>query len=99
FERDGIVPDLLVLSKTLGAGLPLSAVMTSATISDACDARDFLFYTTHVNDPLPASVGLKVLEIVVREGLAARAAARGSRLKNGLLALQARYRWIGDVRG
>jgi len=99
FERDGIVPDLLVLSKTLGAGLPLSAVMTSATISDACDARDFLFYTTHVNDPLPASVGLKVLEIVVRDGLAARAAAMGSRLKNGLLALQARYRWIGDVRG
>ena len=29
-ERDGVVPDLLVLSKTLGAGLPLSAVMTSA---------------------------------------------------------------------
>jgi 2,2-dialkylglycine decarboxylase (pyruvate) len=99
FERDGIVPDLLVLSKTLGAGLPLSAVMTSEAISNACDARDFLFYTTHVNDPLPASVGLKVLEIVVRDRLAARAAAMGSRLKNGLLALQARYPWIGDVRG
>jgi len=99
FERDGIVPDLLVLSKTLGAGLPLSAVMTTAAISDACDAREFLFYTTHVNDPLPASVGLKVLEIVVRDGLAARAAALGSRLKNGLLALQTRHPWIGDVRG
>jgi len=99
FERDGIVPDLLVLSKTLGAGLPLSAVMTSEAISNACDARDFLFYTTHVNDPLPASVGLKVLEIVVRDRLAARAAAMGSRLKNGLLALQARYPWIGNVRG
>ena len=35
FERDGIVPDMLVLSKTLGAGLPLSAVMTSEAISDA----------------------------------------------------------------
>jgi len=99
FERDEIVPDLLVLSKTLGAGLPLSAVMTNEAISNACDARDFLFYTTHVNDPLPASVGLKVLEIVVRDRLAARATAMGSRLKNGLLALQARYPWIGDVRG
>ena len=28
FERDGVVPDILTLSKTLGAGLPLSAVLT-----------------------------------------------------------------------
>jgi 2,2-dialkylglycine decarboxylase (pyruvate) len=98
-ERDGVVPDLLVLSKTLGAGLPLSAVMTTEAISDACDERGFLFYTTHVNDPLPAAVGLKVLEIVQRDGLAARAATMGTRLKDGLKALQARYEWIGDVRG
>jgi 2,2-dialkylglycine decarboxylase (pyruvate) len=63
FERDNVVPDILTLSKTLGAGLPLSAVMTSDAIADAAEARDFLFYTTHVNDPLPAAVGLKVLEI------------------------------------
>jgi 2,2-dialkylglycine decarboxylase (pyruvate) len=93
------VPDLLVLSKTLGAGLPLSAVMTSEAISDACDARDFLFYTTHVNDPLPAAVGLKVLEIVQRDDLAARAVSMGERLKRGLRDLQAQHAWIGDVRG
>jgi 2,2-dialkylglycine decarboxylase (pyruvate) len=84
FERDGVVPDILTLSKTLGAGLPLSAVMTSDAIADECAARDFLFYTTHVNDPLPAAVGLKVLEIVVRDGLEA---------------LKARHKSIGDVRG
>jgi len=99
FERDGVVPDILVLSKTLGAGLPLSAVMVGEAISRACDERDFLFYTTHVNDPLPASVGLKVLEIVLRDRLAARAAALGARLKDGLLGLQMRFPWIGDVRG
>ena len=42
FERDGVTPDILVLSKTLGAGLPLSAVMTSESIGDTCAARDFL---------------------------------------------------------
>jgi len=99
FERDGVVPDILVLSKTLGAGLPLSAVMVGDAISQACDERGFLFYTTHVNDPLPASVGLKVLEIVQRDGLAARAAMLGARLKDGLWALQARFPFIGDVRG
>jgi 2,2-dialkylglycine decarboxylase (pyruvate) len=99
FERDGVVPDILTLSKTLGAGLPLSAVMTSNAIADACEARDFLFYTTHVNDPLPAAVGLKVIEIVERERLAARAAAMGARLRQGLEELRARHDSIGDVRG
>ncbi len=99
FERDGVVPDILTLSKTLGAGLPLSAVMTTDAISDECDARDFLFYTTHVNDPLPAVVGLKVLEIVERDGLAARSAVMGARLRAGLQAIQADYPAIGDIRG
>ncbi len=99
FERDDVVPDILVLSKTLGAGLPLSAVMTSDAISQACDDRGFLFYTPHVNDPLPAAVGLKVVEVVQRDGLAGRAALLGDRLKRGLRSLQQRYRCIGDVRG
>jgi 2,2-dialkylglycine decarboxylase (pyruvate) len=99
FERDGVVPDILVLSKTLGAGLPLSAVLTTDQISQTADDRGFLFYTTHVNDPLPAMVGLKVIEIVRRDGLAARAAALGDRLKRGLRALQQNYDCIGDVRG
>ncbi len=99
FERDGVVPDILTLSKTLGAGLPLSAVMTTDAISAECDARDFLFYTTHVNDPLPALVGLKVLEIVERDGLAARADRLGARLRSGLKTLQADHPCIGDVRG
>jgi 2,2-dialkylglycine decarboxylase (pyruvate) len=99
FEREGVTPDLLVLSKTLGAGLPLAAVMTSEAIAQTCDARGFLFYTTHASDPLPAAVGVKVLEVVQRDGLAARAAALGHRLKGGLRDLQRKHRCIGDVRG
>ena len=99
FERDGVLPDILVLSKTLGAGLPLAAVMTTDEISQAADDRGFLFYTTHVNDPLPAMVGLKVIEVVERDGLAARAATLSDRLKRGLLSLKQRYPRIGDVRG
>ena len=99
FERDGVVPDILTLSKTLGAGLPLSAVMTSDAISAEADAREFLFYTTHVNDPLPAAVGLKVLEIVVRDRLAERAKTAGARLAAGLRQLMQRHACVGDVRG
>jgi len=98
-ERDGVVPDILTLSKTLGAGLPLAALVTTAEIEELCHARGFLFYTTHVSDPLPAAVGLKVLEIVQRDGLAARAAEAGDRLSARLRALQQRFACIGDLRG
>ncbi|HLW92448.1 MAG TPA: aspartate aminotransferase family protein [Roseiarcus sp.] len=98
-QRDGVVPDILTLSKTLGAGLPLSAVVTTAAIEDLCHQRGYLFYTTHVSDPLPAAVGLKVLEVVERDGLVARAREAGARLEAGLRTLQQRYECIGDVRG
>ena len=99
FERDGIVPDILTLSKTLGAGLPLAAVLTTDEIEEQAHERGFLFYTTHVSDPLPAAVGLKVIEIVVRERLAERAAEAGARLLAGLGELRDRYECVGDVRG
>jgi len=98
-QRDGVEPDFMTLSKTLGAGIPLSAVVTTAAIEEICHDRGFLFYTTHVSDPLPAAVGLKVLEIVERDGLVSRAAEAGKRLEQGLRSLQERFDCIGDVRG
>jgi 2,2-dialkylglycine decarboxylase (pyruvate) len=99
FERDGVTPDILTLSKTLGAGLPLAAVMTTQAIEQTAFERGFLFYTTHVSDPLPAAVGVTVLDVVERDGLVAQATARGNRLREGLLSLQQRFECIGDVRG
>ena len=99
FERDGTAPDILCLSKTLGAGLPLSATITSAEIEERCFERGFLFYTTHAGDPLVAAVGSKVIEIVQRDGLATRARELGAYLRSGLEDLQTRHEIIGDVRG
>jgi 2,2-dialkylglycine decarboxylase (pyruvate) len=99
FERDGVVPDILTLSKTLGAGLPLAAVLTTDEIEQQAHERGFLFYTTHVSDPLPAAVGLKVVEVVLRDRLADRAAAAGARLQEGLVELREKYECVGDVRG
>lgn len=99
FQREQMTPDLLTLSKTLGAGLPLAAVLTTPEIEERAHELGYLFYTTHVSDPLPAAVGLRVLEVVVRERLAERATAAGSRLRTGLVELQQRFECIGDVRG
>jgi 2,2-dialkylglycine decarboxylase (pyruvate) len=99
FDRDGVTPDILTLSKTLGAGLPLAAVVTSAEVEQRTHERGYLFFTTHVSDPLPAAVGLTVLRVLERDGLVAQAAERGERLRAGLLELQQRHECVGDVRG
>ena len=99
FEREGVVPDILTLSKTLGAGLPLSATIASAELEEACYENDFLFYTTHTADPLPAAVGAKVVEILVRDRLEERARELGAYMKGIMRDLQQRHECIGDVRG
>ncbi|MEV4413129.1 aspartate aminotransferase family protein [Catellatospora sp. NPDC049609] len=99
FERDGIVPDILTLSKTLGAGLPLAAVVTSAEIEQRAHERGYLFYTTHVSDPLVAAVGNTVLDVLQEEKLDLRARELGGFLRAGLLQIQQRHHVVGDVRG
>jgi 2,2-dialkylglycine decarboxylase (pyruvate) len=99
FEHHDVVPDILTLSKTLGAGLPLAATITSAEIEEKCHERGFLFYTTHVSDPLPAAVGSTVIDVILREHLAGHALEMGSYFVRGLRELQERHECIGDIRG
>ncbi|HEY0240186.1 MAG TPA: aspartate aminotransferase family protein [Friedmanniella sp.] len=99
FERDGVVPDILTLSKTLGAGLPLAAVITSAEVERVAYERGFLFFTTHVSDPLVAAVGCTVLDVLERDHLDVRAATLGRQLRTGLLEIQEQHPVVGDVRG
>ncbi|MET0424544.1 MAG: aspartate aminotransferase family protein, partial [Actinoplanes sp.] len=99
FQRDGVVPDILTLSKTLGAGLPLAAVVTTPEIEQTAHDRGFLFFTTHVSDPLVAAVGNTVLDVLAADELDRRAAELGAYLRKGLLSLGERHEVIGDVRG
>jgi 2,2-dialkylglycine decarboxylase (pyruvate) len=99
FERDGIVPDILTLSKTLGAGLPLAAVVTSAEIEQEAHDRGFLFFTTHVADPLVAAVGNTVLDVLIRDRLDERSAKLGAFLRQGLESIAERHDVVKDIRG
>lgn len=94
-----VVPDFLTVSKTLGGGLPISAVATTEEIERAAYDRGFLYATSHVSDPLPAAAALAVLDVVERDDLPARAAERGRYLGTRLTELQDRHEQIGDVRG
>jgi 2,2-dialkylglycine decarboxylase (pyruvate) len=99
FEAFGVVPDFLVLSKTLGGGVPIGAVTTSAEIEAICHERGFVHVTSHVSDPMPAAAALAVVEIVREDDLPARAARAGERLRGHLDELAARHDVVGDVRG
>jgi 2,2-dialkylglycine decarboxylase (pyruvate) len=99
FEQDGIVPDIVTVSKTLGGGLPLAATVISAELEARIVDRGFVHVTSHVSDPLPAAVGLAVLDVVIEERLPERAATMGERLRAGLIELAERHPLIGEVRG
>ncbi|MCC7426842.1 MAG: aspartate aminotransferase family protein [Alphaproteobacteria bacterium] len=99
FEQEGVVPDILSLSKTLGGGLPLAASVTSAEIEEDVHRKGYAHYTSHVSDPLPAAVGLAVLDILAAENLAENARVMGARFTEGLRSLQQRWEIIGDIRG
>ena len=95
----GVTPDIMTVSKTLGGGVPLAGVITSDAIEESCHRRGFAFYTSHVSDPLPAAVGVAVLETIEQEQLLERSRTMGDYLAAGLRDLQSRHEEIGDVRG
>jgi 2,2-dialkylglycine decarboxylase (pyruvate) len=99
FEQENVVPDVLAVSKTLGGGVPLAATITSPEIAEDCERKGFVHVTSHVSDPLPASVGLAVLDVIESEGLVDNARRMGDYLGERLSELQARHEEIGDVRG
>lgn len=95
----GVVPDIMAVSKTLGGGIPLAATITSDEIEEQAHSAGFTYYTSHVSDPMPAAVGLAVMETLERENLIEQATTRGAYLRKGLESLQQKYEAIGDVRG
>jgi 2,2-dialkylglycine decarboxylase (pyruvate) len=98
-DQDGVAPDLLTISKTLGGGIPLAATATTAALEEQAHRAGFFFFTSHMNEPLPAAVGLAVLDVLAEEKLVDAAREKGAYLKAGLLALKDRHEIIGDVRG
>ncbi len=99
FEDEGVVPDILTLSKTLGAGLPLAAVVTSSQIEQTAYERGYFFFTTHTNDPLVAAVGTTVLDVLESERLDQTSQRLGAMMRERLLAIGDRHGVVGDVRG
>jgi len=80
-------------------GLPLAAVSTTQDIEQSVHEKGFTCYTSHGADPLPAHVGLAVLNTIQNEKLIEAAQRKGGYLRAALEDLMQRHEHIGDVRG
>lgn len=96
-EHYDVVPDLMTMSKSIAAGVPLSAVTGRAEIMEAPSPGEI--GGTYGGSPLGCVAALEVIELLTREGLLERAEAIGAQLKERLRRMQERFPFIGDVRG
>jgi 4-aminobutyrate aminotransferase/(S)-3-amino-2-methylpropionate transaminase len=96
-EHYGVEPDLVVVAKSIAAGLPLSGVIGRAEIMDGAHAG--AIGGTFIGNPVALAAALAVLDVFEEEGLVERAHLVGDRIRDRMLAWQARWPVIGDVRG
>uniref|UniRef100_UPI0025E88776 aspartate aminotransferase family protein n=1 Tax=Mesorhizobium sp. TaxID=1871066 RepID=UPI0025E88776 len=97
FESHGVVPDIVVVAKGVGNGIPLGAVIAKRHVAESM-ADKFLFHTYGAN-PVACAAGRAVLKVLREERLQENARAVGGDLKARLEGLKERYPIIGDVRG
>jgi 4-aminobutyrate aminotransferase/(S)-3-amino-2-methylpropionate transaminase len=97
-EHSGVIPDLLTTAKSLGGGMPISAVIGRADVMEAPHPGGL--GGTYSGNPLACVAALAAVDMITDDAFLARARAVGERLRARLEALQARHpRLIGDVRG
>ncbi len=98
FEHEEIVPDILVIGKAIGGGLPVSVVATSAAVEARCNGT-VAHVQSHQNDPFSGRIAATVIDIMREEGLVEAAGRHGEYLMTGLREVQARQPVIAEVRG
>jgi 4-aminobutyrate aminotransferase/(S)-3-amino-2-methylpropionate transaminase len=96
-EHFGVVPDLITISKSMGAGVPISGVIGRAEIMDTAEVGEI--GGTYAGSPLGCRAALTVLDIIESEGLNNRAEKLGERVLEKMQLLAKRFDGIGDVRG
>jgi 4-aminobutyrate aminotransferase-like enzyme len=97
FEHAGVVPDIIVMAKGLGSGMPISAIASTTEIMSKWKPGSH--GGTYGGGALAASAAIATVQTMTAEDLPGNAEHMGQRLMDGLVELQGRYPVIGDVRG
>jgi 4-aminobutyrate aminotransferase / (S)-3-amino-2-methylpropionate transaminase / 5-aminovalerate transaminase len=96
-EHAGIAPDVIVLAKSLAAGMPLGAVVGRAELMDAPGPGGI--GGTFGGNPLACRAALAVLDLFAHENILSQAARSGETIVHRFRQMQQRFELIGDVRG
>jgi 4-aminobutyrate aminotransferase/(S)-3-amino-2-methylpropionate transaminase len=96
-EDEGIVPDIVTSAKSLGGGLPISAITGRAELMDAAHVGGL--GGTYGGNPVAAAAALAVLNKIEREDLLERSRTLGTRILERFGEMRTRHPVIGDVRG
>ena len=97
FEAHDVVPDIMVLAKGIGNGIPLGAVIAKREVAEAMGQK-LLFHTYGAN-PAACAAGRAVLRVIEDESMVENARIVGAELHRRLRGMMDRYDIIGDVRG
>ena len=96
-EHEGIVPDLMTVGKSLGAGMPISGVVGKAPILDSAAAG--AIGGTYGGNPLACAASLAVFDIFEEEKLLASARRIGKAVAERFDSFRDRFPFVGDSRG
>ncbi len=97
WKEAGCLPDIITTAKSMGAGLPISAITARAEIMDAAPAGTI--GGTYCGNPVAAAAALKVMEVMKRDDYAAKARHIGEVVMKRYQGLKEKYPVVGDVRG
>lgn len=98
YELFDVAPDVMAIAKGIGGGFPLGAFL--ATLEAAKGMTTGTHGTTFGGNPLAASIGNAVLDVVLAPGFIEYVGFMGMRLKQGLASLQGRHgRILSGIRG
>lgn len=95
-DHFGVTPDLMTISKSLAAGLPLSAVVGRKEILDVADPGQL--GGTFAGNPVACAAALAVIEVMEEENLIEKSEAIGLEMEKRLRDLADRYDFLGDIR-
>ena len=95
-QHSNVIPDIVVVGKPIGSGLPLSAVVCRDKILDTLVGTHLM---TTGGNPVSCAAGLATIEVIEREKLADNAAKIGDYMKKRFLEMAKTHELIGDVRG
>lgn len=97
YEHFGVEPDIMTLAKALGGGLPLGAMLAKEKV--ALSFVPGTHASTFGGNPLACSVGLAVLDILLRGGVLKNCVKTGKVFFNGLRSLKDRFSFVREIRG